>query len=82
MKITKGQLKTLISETISNTLNEGHGLSDKDVEYLEKVKDETEDKKLKRIIKFILKSNVEVKTKKSKNVVKNPDAKRKKRSKK
>ena len=26
MKITKGQLKTLISETISNAVNEAHGL--------------------------------------------------------
>tara|TARA_B100000683_G_scaffold249194_1_gene263066 strand:+ start:272 stop:952 length:681 start_codon:yes stop_codon:yes gene_type:complete len=39
-------------------LNEGHGLSKKDADYLKGVADKTDDDELKRILKFINKSNI------------------------
>jgi hypothetical protein len=41
-------------------LDEAHGLSKKDADYVKSVADKTDDKKLKRILKFIVKSNVKV----------------------
>ena len=58
MKITKGQLKTLISETISNAVNEAHGLDKDDKKALEKFIKTVEDKNIKRILRFVVKSNV------------------------
>ena len=52
MKITRRQLRKVIEEA--------HGLSKDDVNYVKKVAEETEDEELKRILKFIAKSNVEV----------------------
>ena len=39
-------------------LNEGHGLSKKDADYLKGVADKTDDDELKRILKFLHKSNI------------------------
>jgi ribosomal protein L12E/L44/L45/RPP1/RPP2 len=58
MKITKGQLKTLISETISNAVNEAHGLDKDDKKALRKFIKTVEDKNIKRILNFVVKSNV------------------------
>ena len=52
MKITRRQLRKVIEEA--------HGLSKDDVNYVKKVAKETEDDELKRILKFIAKSNVKV----------------------
>ena len=48
----------LLMENWSEYLNEAHGLSQKDLDYVKDFADETEDKELKRILKFIVKSNV------------------------
>jgi hypothetical protein len=64
MKITKLQLQQIIKEELKNykdrRLNEGHGLSKKDLNYLKKVaKDKNiKDSELKRILRFIIKSNI------------------------
>ena len=58
MKITKGQLKTLISETISNAVNEAHGLDKDDKKALKDFIKTVEDKNIKRILRFVVKSNV------------------------
>tara|TARA_A100001011_G_scaffold400259_1_gene513623 strand:- start:14614 stop:14856 length:243 start_codon:yes stop_codon:yes gene_type:complete len=64
MKLTRLQIRSLIVES----LNEAHGLSDGDVAHLQKVHDETDDTKLKDILKNLIKSNVEVEGDKSVNV--------------
>ena len=48
----------LLLENWNTFLNEAHGLSQKDLDYVRDFADETEDKELKRILKFIVKSNV------------------------
>ena len=48
----------LIMENWSEYLNEAHGLSQKDLDYVKDFVDKTDDKELKRILKFIVKSNV------------------------
>ena len=60
MKISKSRLKEIIKEELNNTINEGHGLSKKDLEYLKKSIKDLEDKELKRILRFLVKSNIEV----------------------
>ena len=45
-------------ENWSEYLNEAHGLSQKDLDYVKDFVDKTDDKELKRILKFIIKSNV------------------------
>tara|TARA_Y100001938_G_scaffold131219_1_gene188087 strand:+ start:24672 stop:24890 length:219 start_codon:yes stop_codon:yes gene_type:complete len=60
MKINKLDLKSIIQEELANVLSEGHGLSKKDLNYLKKsIKDpDLKDKKLKKILRFIVKSNI------------------------
>ena len=48
----------LLLENWRGYLVEAHGLSQKDLDYVKDFADETEDKELKRILKFIIKSNV------------------------
>ena len=48
----------LLIENWKQFLNEGHGLSQKDLDYVRDFADVTDDKELKRILKFIVKSNV------------------------
>ena len=48
----------LLLENWNTFLNEAHGLSQKDLDYVRDFADETDDKELKRILKFIVKSNV------------------------
>jgi len=60
MKIQKNKLISIIKEEISKVIVEAHGLSKKDAKYIEEFIEETDDKKLKRILRFIVKSNVEV----------------------
>ena len=48
----------LLIENWKNYLNEAHGLSQKDLDYIKDFADKTDDKELKRILKFIVKSNV------------------------
>ena len=52
MKITRRQLRKIIKEA--------HGLSKSDANKVKALADETDDSELKRILKFIVKSNVEV----------------------
>jgi hypothetical protein len=42
------------------TMNEGHGLQQQDIDYLSKVIDKSDDKELKKILRFIKKSNIKV----------------------
>jgi len=48
----------LLLENWREYLNEAHGLSQKDLDYVRDFADKTDDKELKRILKFIVKSNV------------------------
>jgi len=48
----------LLLENWNTFLNEAHGLSQKDVDYVKDFADKTDDEELKRILKFIVKSNV------------------------
>tara|TARA_R100001082_G_scaffold91311_1_gene57918 strand:- start:55 stop:255 length:201 start_codon:yes stop_codon:yes gene_type:complete len=48
----------LLIENWQQYLNEGHGLSQEDLDYVKDFADKTDDKQLKRILKFIIKSNV------------------------
>tara|TARA_R110000824_G_scaffold5484_2_gene25371 strand:- start:856 stop:1056 length:201 start_codon:yes stop_codon:yes gene_type:complete len=48
----------LLLENWNEYLNEAHGLSQKDLDYVRDFADKTDDKELKRILKFIVKSNV------------------------
>jgi hypothetical protein len=63
------------------TINEAHGLSDDDVEYLQNYIDIHDEQRLKKILKFLLRHNVAVKGRKSVNVSKNPDKIRKSKKK-
>tara|TARA_Y100000114_G_C11742678_1_gene319874 strand:+ start:396 stop:890 length:495 start_codon:yes stop_codon:yes gene_type:complete len=59
MKITKSQLKQIISEELEGAIQEAHGLSKKDAKTLKDfAKDQRGD--IKRILDFLIKSNVEV----------------------
>ena len=42
------------------TMDEGHGLQQQDIDYLSKVIDKSDDKELKKILRFIKKSNIKV----------------------
>ena len=42
------------------TINEAHGLAPADIKRVEDLIEKTEDKEIKRILKFLVKSNVEV----------------------
>tara|TARA_R100001082_G_scaffold81052_2_gene48038 strand:- start:1857 stop:2174 length:318 start_codon:yes stop_codon:yes gene_type:complete len=48
----------LLIENWQNYLNEAHGLNQKDLDYVKNFIDKTDDKELKRILNFIVKSNV------------------------
>jgi len=48
----------LLLENWNTFLNEAHGLSQNDLDYVRDFTDKTDDKELKRILKFIVKSNV------------------------
>tara|TARA_R110002020_G_scaffold32419_8_gene99724 strand:- start:92 stop:301 length:210 start_codon:yes stop_codon:yes gene_type:complete len=48
----------LLFENWNQFINEAHGLSQKDLDYVRDFANKTEDKELKRILKFIVKSNV------------------------
>ena len=48
----------LLIENWNTFLNEAHGLSQNDLDYVRDFADKTDDKELKRILKFIVKSNV------------------------
>jgi len=54
----RAMLKAEMREYDDLELNEGHGLSKKDADYLKGVADKTDDDELKRILKFINKSNI------------------------
>ena len=61
MSFTKFSEETkmkFLMENWSKYLNEAHGLSQKDLDYVRDFTDNTDDKELKRILKFIVKSNV------------------------
>tara|TARA_Y100001972_G_C7492048_1_gene249491 strand:+ start:273 stop:500 length:228 start_codon:yes stop_codon:yes gene_type:complete len=60
MKIQKNKLISIIKEEISKVIVEAHGLSKEDAKYIENFIDKTDDKELKRILRFLVKSNVEV----------------------
>ena len=45
-------------ENWQNYLNEAHGLNQKDLDYVKNYIDKTDDKELKRILNYIVKSNV------------------------
>ena len=78
MKLTRKQLRNLMLESI----NEAHGLSDDDVEYLQNYIKIHDEQRLKKILKHLIRSNVAVIGKKSVNVAKNPKKIRKKGKKK
>ena len=48
----------LLLEKWNQFVNEAHGLSQKDLDYVKDFIDKTDDKELKRILNFIVKSNV------------------------
>ncbi len=48
----------LLLEKWNQFVNEAHGLSQKDIDYVKDFIDKTDDKELKRILNFIVKSNV------------------------
>ena len=50
----------LLFESWNTFLNEAHGLSQKDVDYVKDFADKTDDEELKRILNFLVKSNVKV----------------------
>jgi len=50
--------KSVAEGEVIDAMNEAHGLSKKDVDYVKDFADKTDDKELKRILKFIAKSNV------------------------
>tara|TARA_R100001594_G_scaffold58001_1_gene91986 strand:+ start:261 stop:491 length:231 start_codon:yes stop_codon:yes gene_type:complete len=58
MKITKDQLKKIIKEESETILNEAHGLSKSDLEKLKDFVSKVEKKEIKRILDFIITSNV------------------------
>lgn len=60
MKIEKSKLISIIKEEVSKVIVEAHGLSKEDAKYVEEFIEKTDDKKIKKILRFIVKSNVEV----------------------
>tara|TARA_R100000234_G_scaffold77461_1_gene48266 strand:- start:86 stop:286 length:201 start_codon:yes stop_codon:yes gene_type:complete len=50
-------MRTLL-ENWNTYINEAHGLSQEDLDYVRDFADKTDDENLKRILKFIVKSNV------------------------
>jgi len=54
----RAMLKAEMREYDDLELNEAHGLSKKDADYLKGVADKTDDDELKRILKFLHKSNI------------------------
>jgi hypothetical protein len=62
----------MLRQIINESINEAHGLSDSDVEYLQNYIKDSEDKRLKTILRFLVKHNVAVTGDKSVNVSKNP----------
>ena len=50
--------KSVAEGEVTDSMNEAHGLSKKDVDYVKDFADKTDDKELKRILNFIAKSNV------------------------
>ena len=60
MKISKSRLKQIIKEELQNTINEAHGLSKKDLDHLKNSIDDLGDKELKRILRFLVKTNIKV----------------------
>ena len=59
MKITKSQLKQIISEELGGVIREAHGLSKKDAEALKSFA-KNQEGEIKRILDFLINSNVEV----------------------
>ena len=58
--IKKSRIEHIIKEELRRAILEAHGLSGEDAKVISDFADETDDKNLKRILKFIVKSNVEV----------------------
>ena len=50
--------KSVAEGEVTDSMNEAHGLSKKDVDYVKDFADKTDDKEIKRILNFIAKSNV------------------------
>ena len=48
----------ILLENWNTYINEAHGLSQEDLDYVKDFADKTDDENLKRILKFIVKSNV------------------------
>ena len=48
----------LLLENWNTYINEAHGLNQEDLDYVKDFADKTDDENLKRILKFIVKSNV------------------------
>ena len=48
----------ILLENWNTYINEAHGLSQEDLDYVRDFADKTDDENLKRILKFIVKSNV------------------------
>ena len=58
MKYLEETKMKLLLEKWNQFVNEAHGLSQKDLDYVKDFIDKTDDKELKRILNFIVKSNV------------------------
>ena len=56
----KDELSKKRNIELEQLTNEGHGLEQKDIDYLSKVIDKSDDKELKKILRFIKKSNIKV----------------------
>ena len=60
MKITKGKLRQIIREENQRLMAEAHGLSAEDAKRVEDLANSVKDPELKRILNFIVTSNVKV----------------------
>ena len=60
MKITKGKLRQIIREENERLMAEAHGLSAEDAKRVEALANSVKDLELKRILNFIVTSNVKV----------------------
>ena len=60
MKITKGKLRQIIREENQRLMAEAHGLSAEDAKRVEALANSVKDPELKRILNFIVTSNVKV----------------------
>ena len=60
MKITKGKLRQIIREENERLMAEAHGLSAEDAQRVEALAKAVKDPELKRILNFIVTSNVKV----------------------